>query len=80
MTTTKNKKPIVLVDSREKFPFDFQSDSEFAGVEHIKLDTGDYSLKGSEHLICIERKKKTQTNSISILLLIKKDSLRKLGG
>lgn len=51
-----NPKPIVIVDTREQHPWDFEGDDAFEGIEHIKLDQGDYSLKGLEHLVSIERK------------------------
>ena len=50
------QKPILLVDTREKTPFDFDGDDAFANIEHVCLKQGDYSLKGLEHLVSIERK------------------------
>lgn len=50
------KLPILIVDTREKTPYDFEGDDDFESIEHIKLDGGDYSLKGMEHLVVIERK------------------------
>lgn len=49
-------KPIILVDTREQHPFDFEGDDAFEAIEHTKLDQGDYSIKGLEHIISIERK------------------------
>lgn len=49
-------KPILIVDSREKTPFDVSNDPDFGGSITKKLDAGDYSLEGLEHIICIERK------------------------
>jgi len=45
----------IIVDTREQQPWHFQS---FANVVTIsqKLDTGDYTLKGFEDVLCIERK------------------------
>lgn len=43
---------VVTVDTREQLPLDLQP----LQVERHKLDTGDYSLKGYEHLVTIERK------------------------
>lgn len=44
---------VVVVDTREQQPWEF-------GL-HVtakrKLETGDYSIEGLEHLLCIERKK-----------------------
>ncbi len=48
---------IVLKDSREKQGWDFPRDNLCLGTEIAALKTGDYTLKGYEHLICIERKK-----------------------
>lgn len=43
----------VIIDTREQMPWEF-------GL-HLtakkKLDTGDYSIEGLEHLLCIERKR-----------------------
>lgn len=50
------KLPVLIVDTREKTPYDFDGDPAFASIEHTKLDAGDYSIKGMEHLITIERK------------------------
>lgn len=49
-------KPTILVDSREKLPWQFDTDEDFEAIEFCKLDAGDYSLKGMEHIISIERK------------------------
>lgn len=48
---------IILVDTREQQPWDFG----FHGIasKSQKLDTGDYTLEGTDKLICIERKKTT---------------------
>jgi ERCC4-type nuclease len=46
----------VIIDTREQQPWQFTS-SQINNIEHTKLDTGDYSIKGLEHLLCIERKK-----------------------
>lgn len=44
---------IVLIDTREKLPFQFGDDID---TVKTKLEVGDYSLKGLEHLVSIERK------------------------
>ncbi len=44
---------IVLIDTREKLPFQFGDDVD---TVKTKLEVGDYSLKGLEHLVSIERK------------------------
>lgn len=43
----------IIVDTREQQPWDFPRHE----VASRKLDTGDYSMEGFEHLLCIERKK-----------------------
>lgn len=43
----------IIVDTREQKPWSFE---EYA-VAHHKLDTGDYSVKGLENILCIERKR-----------------------
>lgn len=50
------KLPTIVVDTRERIPFDYEGDEEFEAIIHEKLDAGDYSLKGFEHIIVIERK------------------------
>jgi len=50
------KLPTLVVDTREKIPFDYEGEEEFAAIIHEKLDSGDYSLKGLEDKIVIERK------------------------
>ncbi len=42
---------IITIDTREQQPYEFQTESERAA-----LPTGDYSLRGGENLIAIERK------------------------
>jgi ERCC4-type nuclease len=49
-------KPTILVDSREKNPFKFRASASLEGTEVVKLDAGDYAIKGHEDLVCIERK------------------------
>ena len=44
----------IIIDSREQKKWPFQN----VKVETAKLDTGDYSLKGYEDRITIERKSK----------------------
>lgn len=45
----------VLVDTREKQPWDLAS-SRVLGREFVKLDTGDYTVEGLEDKLCIDRK------------------------
>jgi DNA excision repair protein ERCC-4 len=42
---------IILADTREQQPYEFQTETERA-----TLPTGDYSIKGGESLVAIERK------------------------
>ncbi len=44
--------PVVIVDSREQAPWKFSNLPSERGT----LDTGDYSVKGLEHVIAVERK------------------------
>lgn len=57
---------IIIQDTREKK--DHCWDFSFFGhqVERSKLDTGDYSIKGAEKLVCIERKKSTSEIAINL--------------
>jgi len=43
-------KPVLIQDTREKQPWDFEGDDKFAEVKVQKLDYGDYSLEGLEHV------------------------------
>ncbi len=56
MAVKKTKKRKVIQDTRERLPWDFSNDKDFDGVEITKLEAGDYSLKGLEDRIAIERK------------------------
>lgn len=51
------KELIVLRDTREKDPWPVENSSFVANVIDITLPTGDYTLKGYEEMLCIERKK-----------------------
>lgn len=55
-TTLKNKLATIIQDTREKNPFDFNGDGDFAGVKVDKLDSADYSIDGLQEYILIERK------------------------
>ncbi|MBL7217887.1 MAG: hypothetical protein ISS62_09380 [Desulfobacteraceae bacterium] len=55
--TRKIPKPVVLVDTREQFPLSFAHFSNWiAETKKQKLDAGDYSVEGMEHLLMLERK------------------------
>jgi ERCC4-type nuclease len=43
----------IIVDTREQKPWSFENYT----TAIRKLDTGDYSIEGLEHLLCIERKR-----------------------
>jgi len=45
----------IIIDTREQGPFFGIPSDDYITVQR-KLDTGDYSIKGFEHLITIERK------------------------
>ena len=45
----------ILIDTREQKPIDFSHDKLIA-QEIATLSTGDYTLKGFEDIVCIERK------------------------
>lgn len=47
---------IVVKDTREQDGYYFKEYNTCAGMVEEKLDTGDYSIKGLEDKLCIERK------------------------
>lgn len=49
----KNPDFTIIIDTREQQPWTFDN----YATAHKKLDTGDYSIEGLQHLLCIERKK-----------------------
>lgn len=59
---------IIVVDSREQMPWDF-SFFDYETIEK-KLDTGDYSIDGTDKLIAIERKR--SSGEIAVNLGLKK--------
>lgn len=55
-----NPLPTILVDTREKTPWDFQwalSHKQVASVETEKIDAGDYTIKEIPNLVIVERKR-----------------------
>ena len=52
------EKYTVIKDTREQEGWFFQPSSTCAGMVREKLDTGDYSIKGYENTLAIERKGK----------------------
>lgn len=60
-------KPIVLIDTREKYPFDFSRFKNWIGdAKSLALKVGDYSIEGMETLLVLERK--TLTDLITTLM------------
>jgi ERCC4-type nuclease len=51
-------KPVVLVDTREQQPFALHANHPnwIGGERRVALKTGDYTVEGMEHLLCLERK------------------------
>lgn len=50
-------KPVVLVDTLEQNPFTFTNHRNWIeAVERRRLETADYSIRGMEHLVALERK------------------------
>jgi ERCC4-type nuclease len=65
--TRRIPKPIVVTDTREQAPLTFAGMSNWiAGTTRRKLDVGDYSIVGMEHLLRLERK--SLTDLISTLM------------
>ncbi len=46
----------IIIDTREKNPWCFEYGEYVIGTINEKLDTGDYTVKGLENKLCIERK------------------------
>lgn len=60
-------KPIVLVDTREKYPFEFGGFKNWiADTRSQALKVGDYSIEGMEKLLALERK--TLTDLITTVI------------
>jgi len=47
---------IILADTREKTGWTFEPNDKCLGCEHVAIKTGDYTIKGLEDYICVERK------------------------
>lgn len=56
---------IIIQDNREKYPWKFAFYDDIV-VEPGTLKTGDYSIKGFETQICVERKRTTSELSINL--------------
>lgn len=75
--TAKVPKPVVLVDTREQTPFNFDAfENWIAGSRAATLTTGDYSIEGMETLICLERK--SLNDLVSTLMHQRERFLREL--
>ena len=60
-------KPIVLIDTRERYPFDFRRFKNWIGGQKSQaLKAGDYSVEGMETLLILERK--TLTDLITTVI------------
>lgn len=57
---------IILSDSSEKMPWDFSFYHQCEAQEEANLNTGDYTIKGMEHLLVIERKRNAGEISINL--------------
>src|SRR5215831_16019355 len=56
-TPLRARRPVALVDTREKKPFDFSRFEGWCADVHRKaLELGDYSVAGLEQLCVVERK------------------------
>ena len=53
----------IIIDSREQKPWEFPGHTTAVA----KLDTGDYSVKGLEDILCIERKQNTSEFAKNII-------------
>ena len=63
MTNNSYNNFTIIVDTREQQPWEFKEHV----VAYRKLDTGDYSVEGLEHLLCIERKKSASEFATNIV-------------
>lgn len=64
----------IIVDTREQQPWTFKN----RATANTKLDTGDYSIKGLEHLVAIERKKNVSEIATNIVEPRFKDVIERL--
>lgn len=77
MPRKKKPLPILIVDTREKKPWNFDDDPEFESVTCTKLDVGDYSIVGLEKHICIERKLSADELYVNVFKREHRDRLRR---
>jgi hypothetical protein len=64
----------IIIDTREQQPWTFDNYAK----AHKKLDTGDYSIEGLEHLLTIERKKSSSEFATNIVESRFKDVVMRL--
>jgi hypothetical protein len=64
----------IIVDTREQQPWTFDNYAK----AHKKLDTGDYSIEGLEHILTIERKKSSSEFATNIVESRFKDVVMRL--
>jgi hypothetical protein len=65
--TRRIPKPVVLIDTREKYPFEFDRFPNWiASTKKQALKAGDYSMEGMESLLILERK--TLTDLITTVI------------
>jgi hypothetical protein len=59
---------IVIKDTRETEGYTFPKNEKYRcdGMVNTKLDTGDYTLRGLEDVLCIERKASAEEMSINL--------------
>jgi len=57
----------IIIDTREKKPWEFPLDKKIENIVSSKLDTGDYTISGLEHLLCIDRKMSTSEIAKNII-------------
>ena len=63
---TKKNKFTVLKDTREKNGWDFESHDSCEAVITETIKTGDYTIKGFEEQLCIERKARTSEIAMNL--------------
>jgi hypothetical protein len=64
----------IIIDTREQQPWNFNDYTK----AHKKLDTGDYSIEGLEHILTIERKKSSSEFATNIVESRFKDVVMRL--
>jgi len=50
----------VVVDTREKIPWEFAGSKTITNFVSQKVDTGDYAILGLEDMLCLERKRSVE--------------------